>query len=346
MRSALYYPFTSVEDEALIKTALLLWDRLEFIVPWQSFRPEYHNRNIQQAMELIGVPHCPTDDEKKNAHKHVEELVSRHLPPHFYINKEGYRPYEIYPEKLMGETWRLLEESQLSGEALESRDYPMTEAGGLTTMSILADCCAGKTRSRVTDRGDAYATLAGFLSSSSGDQQQAGKNSEETLVPITLNIINATSIDTRKLIAFREREEKESGHSLRDLRHRYIDCLEKYVLKLTTTVGNASDADEIKRQFDDDMRIDLANLKREIGFAKREALLSKEILIAALAAVGTVATAAFGVTLPILGAISAAGAPATVGGVLGAGNKYLSARKSILEKHPMAYVYELGRRTK
>jgi hypothetical protein len=43
MRSALYYPHTSVDDEGIAKTALLLWDRLEFIVPWRGFLPDYEN---------------------------------------------------------------------------------------------------------------------------------------------------------------------------------------------------------------------------------------------------------------------------------------------------------------
>ena len=58
-----------------------------------------------------------------------------------------------------------------------------------------------------------------------------------------------------------------------------------------------------------------------------------------LAAAGTVASAAFGLALPILGAATAAGAPATIGGMLGAGNKYFSARRAILQRHPMAYLY-------
>ena len=56
MRSALYYPHTAPNSEDIVKTALLLWDRLEFIVPWEHFRPHYKNRQIARAMELIGAP--------------------------------------------------------------------------------------------------------------------------------------------------------------------------------------------------------------------------------------------------------------------------------------------------
>jgi hypothetical protein len=36
-----------------------------------------------------------------------------------------------------------------------------------------------------------------------------------------------------------------------------------------------------------------------------------------------------------------AGAPATVGGLLGSRNKYLSARHTVMKNHPMAYLYEI-----
>ena len=60
-----------------------------------------------------------------------------------------------------------------------------------------------------------------------------------------------------------------------------------------------------------------------------------------LAAVGTLATAIMGAAVPILGAVTTAGVPAAVGGLLGASNKYLSTRRSIMQKHPMAYLYQL-----
>jgi hypothetical protein len=79
MRSALYYPHTAVASESIVKTALLLWDRLEFIVPWKGFQPHYSNREIARAMELIGVPHCPNNEEKRETHNLIEDLLSRRL---------------------------------------------------------------------------------------------------------------------------------------------------------------------------------------------------------------------------------------------------------------------------
>ena len=89
MRSALYYPHTTIESADLVKSALFLWDRLEFIVPWEEFRPSYDDPNLARAMELIGAPRYPSDAEKSEAHEHVADLVSRTLPPKFYVSSDG-----------------------------------------------------------------------------------------------------------------------------------------------------------------------------------------------------------------------------------------------------------------
>ena len=185
MRSALYYPHVSVENESLVKTALLLWDRLEFIVPFRGFKPEYQNPLMARAMELIGAPRVPNQEEQKETHSHIAHLVQQPLPPQFYFQERTNKnsEYEMHPEKLLPETWQILKDSKLSGSMLPNMDFPMTEPAGLTIMSILADCCAGSTRSRVTDRGAAYATLAGILGNDSGDVLHANVWPQEHLFP-------------------------------------------------------------------------------------------------------------------------------------------------------------------
>jgi hypothetical protein len=139
MRSALYYPHTTVGSEHLIKTALLLWDRLEYIVPWQDFKPHYGRRDVAKAMELIGVAHPPQEDEKRETHTRLKELVTRKLPPQFYWSLHGSRePYGIYPQKFLPDSWELLRKAKLSGGFQSSGDPGMTDFGGLMVMSILA----------------------------------------------------------------------------------------------------------------------------------------------------------------------------------------------------------------
>jgi hypothetical protein len=342
MRSSVYYPHTTVSSESIVKTALLLWDHLEFIVPHAGFKPHYQNRTIARAMELIGLPHPPNQEEKSETHTRIEELLRRRLPPQVYYrrHKDFHNQYEIYPEKFLPETWELLLSNRMSGRLMRNLDYPMSEPGGLIIMSILADSCAGSTRSRITDRTDAYATLAGFLGDVAHAPPVDRSEAYAALVPLSIEVLDAPKMSLKSLIELREREAKESGHTLRDLRHRYVDSLETYVARLTQEKVRKADAKEIQRQFADDMKIDFKKLKDELGFAGRSNLFSKEILITALAVGGSVASWAFDFPIHFPGEMLLGGIPVTIWGLLRAGNKYFGARRAVLEKHPMAYLYE------
>ena len=348
MRSALYYPHTTVRNEGLIKTALLLWDRLEYIVPWPHFHSEYRSRSIAEAMELVGARHCPDDDEKRETHSKLKQLLDRKLPPHFYLDRRGGEQYddsfedryEMYSEKLWPNSWRLLQRKRMSGKLVESSDYSLSALGGLTVMSILADCCAGTTRSRVTDRGDAYATVAEFLGNKPDGPKIQRADAHDQLVPISLEVIDAAKISIEALIRLRKREKKETGHTLRDLRHRYVDGLENYVIRLSNEKATKADAKEIQRQFADDMTADIKHLKSELGFARKDALLSTEFIATVLTAGGTVASWLYGLPLSLEGIVTTGGAYVSVGGLLRVRNKYLKEREAIMKRHPMAYLYK------
>ena len=210
-------------------------------------------------------------------------------------------------------------------------------------MAILADCCAGQTRSRVTDENAAYATLTGVLGPKSESSVEASQEYYEQLVPITLEIVDPEAIDLKRLIQFRKKEARWwGGSTIRKLRHNYLDAIEEFVKTLTTTKGSASDQLEIKRQFRQDMTGDLDELRGQLGFARNEALLSKEMLTATLAVVGTIAVSAFAAPLVIPEVITGFGSIVTIGGLLGVGNKYQSSRREILKNHKMAYLQEMA----
>jgi hypothetical protein len=78
-----------------------------------------------------------------------------------------------------------------------------------------------------------------------------------------------------------------------------------------------------------------------ITTVRKKTLLSKDMLVAAVAGVGTIATFAFGAPMTVSGVLTAAGAPVVIGGLLSARNKFLSTRIATLQRHPMSYLYEL-----
>ena len=340
MHSALYYPHASVNNLELVKSALLLWDRLEFIVPWQSYKGSYLDPLVERAIELIGEPHCPSESEKREAHSHIEDLVTRPLSSKYFLieQHDGNDEYAMYGRKLLPETWALLSKFEMSS-ARHEKIHATRRATGLTLMSILADCCAGTTRARVTDEGAAYATLANVIGADSNVETLF--ETVHQLIHISLVVVDLRPIDLEALIGFRERERSRHGSDYTQLRHRYRERIEEYVRQLISVKGHASDAKEVEHIFQQDLEADVSNLKAELGYAKRDIALSKEILVSALAAVGTIAASAFGGTSFALDAMTLAGTPVTLGGLFCASNKYYAARRAILQKHPMAYLYSM-----
>jgi hypothetical protein len=343
MRSALYYPHTEVKSSSLLKTSLLLWDKLQYIVPSPEYEPYYEEPLVKEAIGLIGEAHFPTAQEKEEAHSQIEALVKRQLPASFYLPDSATSPdYEIWPQKLLPKTWSILEEAKLSGAPLANYDYPLSMHTGLTVMSILADCCAGKTLRRVTDRAGAYATVAGLLNPNPPKSEYDLQPDYSHLVRTSLKVVDASAISLSRLIEFRKSEEAEHGHSIRQLRHRYVDKIESYLSILADLKRKSGDEDNIKRQFEIDMKDDLAGLRDALKFARNEVFTSREIISAGVAAAGVIAALAIGaVPAAFASFVTITSAPVMIGGLFGTRNKYLSSRRAMLEKHPMAYLLEL-----
>jgi len=290
-------------------------------------------------MEIIGVPHPPSASEKQEAHELIEDLATSALPQVFY-----YRPqdedggYEIYPQKFLESTWEMLIGLRLAGAPLGNADYPLTSTAGLSVMSILADCCAGDARVRITDRGLAYATITNLLVDSSKRDESSHY---DRVVPMTLKLIDAANLPLDALIKFREREQKEpGGNTLADLRHSYLRRIEEHV-KALQKLKRPGDWEALDRDFESDMASDLKRLQAELGFEKRALAFSKEIIVSGLAVAGTIWGAVHGLPFELPAAFTALGAPVTIGGLLASRNKYAASRRAIMEKHPMAYLYQL-----
>ena len=342
MRSALYYPHTELRSKFLLSTCLLLWDKVQFIVPYPGYQPGYRHKDIVRAIEIIGEHHCPTDAQKEQVHDFIEDFVTRPLPDAFFYREEPEsEPYAIYEDKFFEKTWQLLREAKLTGEAARHSRVPVRHLCGLTLMSMLADCCAGSTRARVADRSAAYANVVGLLANHARGIVEEPVQSYEQLVPISLSVVNTEAIDLKRLIEFREREAKSGGHAIRDLRHRYVTRLETYAQRLATVVHNKSDQKEIQRQFEQDMKDDLAFLREELAFAKKDVVFSKGVVGTVLAGASSIA-ASFGTPIDLTGALTSAGIPDAIFGAFQVRNKYQQSRRAILQKHPMAYMYEFN----
>jgi len=341
MRSALYYPHTEIKSETLLKRCLMLWDQVNVIVPFDDYVPHYPTPHTREAFELIGNCHSPTNEEKKHTHALVSDFVKRSLPaPFSYSSIESPNEiYEVYPQKLLPETWQLLIKAGLVGEQVSNADYPAPVPTGLSLMSLLADCCGGETFSRITDRSTAYASLAGLLTEQQ-DQNRKADEAQDELLPITLEVANVDELPFNKWLDLRKREHsKPDGKDIRKLRHRFLDKLEEQAKQLAATRPGLAQ-EETKRQFKQDMQDDYRDLRDALKLEAKQVLTTKEVLVSALAAVATLGVLSMHAVIPMPDVLSGTGGLVTIGGLLGSKSKFVNARRKVLQEHPMAYFYE------
>jgi hypothetical protein len=356
MRSAYYYPHTEIRNEAVMKTALLLWDEIHVISPWDRFRPHQKGHPlVSEAFEIIGRRHVPTEAEKLEAHGIIEDFLNQmKIPPAFTfteairnapgfggfhhdenVDPHVYARYEIYSEKLLDKTWKLLRSSRLAGPPRGS-DHPTTIAMGLTLMSILADCCAQKSFTRVTDRAASYAALQSLLTDGLDRESEAIKNE---LVPIAVRTVNPKGLNIKRLIKFRRNE----GHSERNLRHRLLSHVDEQA-KLVANAKTATERKEALRQFESDIQDDYRELKEALKFNAKETIATREMILTILGAVGMAAATGLAHSLPLPEVATTSGGLVAIGGLVAAKSKFVKERRKILKEHPTAYIFETSTR--
>lgn len=341
LRSALYYPHTRVNSEELLKSALLYWDELYVIAPWEGYEPDYESRGAAEAFSVIGRCHYPTEAEKMQAHEIVLDFVERPLPSAFMYHSEASLEdmYSMYPKKLLPETWKILEDARMAMGSSGPRGVYASRSTGYSLMSIIADCCAGETLNRVTDKGEAYANIAGLLTEQPSPQL-ALDEAREQLIPVPLTVLDLRNLSLETLIDLRKRENAAAdGHQIRDLRHRLVDVMDAQAQSLAKASSDL-EREALIRGFEKDMQDDFRNLRDALKASSWQTLFSKEVLTAVLLGVGAIGTAALTPAFPIAGVLSATEATVSIGGLLATKSKLAQERQKVLREHPTAYWYE------
>lgn len=342
MRSAIYYPRTQVHSKQIMKSSLLLWDRLHTIIPMDNYRPDYGDRrDMAEAWELIGATIVPNATQRQRTYAAIETtLRAGGLPQSLYQVSQIDEPsdiYEIWPQKFSMETWELMREHRLTNLPLPNGDYPFTQEGGLLVMAKLADACAGTQFARVTDRLMAYGMIG-------TGAERPGTIAE--VVPITLDVVDASSIPIQSLLDLRKREASErNGRDYQRMRHNYADMVQQQASALSTAVDQR-ERDEMNRQFRFNMETELQDLREVLGRNALDLVL-KPVVVAAVVTGGSLAAGA-----PLSLALSA-GATAAIGSDLKeittsvadffqTGVSFSRQQQEVIRKNPMAYMYSLS----
>jgi hypothetical protein len=291
----------------------------------------------------------------------MQLLQGDDLPQRLKIDRQSSqderRLYNLCGGKLLTRTWNELEQRDLIRLRCrnDAADYAAHTYLGLTIMAILARCCAGSVKHTITDQDDSYFTMLKHLEYLSGDDKE-GRNqldvdsrfvfkrwldvldirhaqteddARQTLISITLDVVNAASLPVRRLVELRT----ERASFAAQLRENFAKAVEDYVQQLTAPGLFASDAAALQDEFRSSMQADMDRLRAELRFVALKTVLSKEVAVA--------------ITAPLAGSavLTASGLGSVLGGTLGAaalikvGAEYRAARNSVLEKHPMAFLY-------
>lgn len=327
MQSALYYPFTGPEQESFLKTALFLWDSIDFIVPYTDFRPYGKTSDFDEALELIGRNYVPTDEDKRNAHDELNGLCNGPLPNTLGFELE--RPdlaYDFYPQKLLHETWEILAESKLAKVVSDAGSVHRASTGplfGYYMMSILAVCCSKGRKRLVTDQNDPYRSLANILIDTTAQDMHTPEDWHGRLVALTLNGPDFTNVPLAKLIKLRKKEDK----LLQDLRRAFLGAVDETASDICSNAGNPNMVRELIEGFTDSMEKDLKEMKRALGRSAASLLLSKEFGFSVLGATAAVSLE------PISGSLF------TVGGLMKGLMEYQDRRRKILREHPSSWLF-------
>jgi hypothetical protein len=346
MLKALYYPHTEIGNQTILKNALLLWDNIETIVPfhgWVSSKPS-DKKLIREAIDLVVEPRVPTDTERHTAHKTLEEFTeSGFLASLVEVSPKrlhGGKEYLVYPQKFLDRTWDILQQHGVARWVQHEDDFGVPAAVGFLMMSILADVCAGTQIRKVTDRTDAYNWLSKMRAKLLGSQYITGLDPSQVapghdrLVALSLEVLDGREIPLSKLVELRKKEVRRGGSEYSAMRRRYLEKLDACLTLIGEQAKSESDVREIERQFKNDIKQEIADLKTELGIANSKALFSKEVALSIIILAGSLVS-------PIAGLTTLA---TTVGGVgiiplMKAAVDYRAARRDALRKHAMSWLY-------
>lgn len=329
MQSALYYPFTSPSQVGFLKTALFLWDSVDFIVPYRDFRPYGRSKEEQAALEIIGRSYVPTSKDQQDAHDELKRLCAEGISERFAFELETPESnYDFYPQKLLHETWQMLAESKLAQITSTEDEVRGASTGplfGYYMMTILAICCARNRKRMVTDQTDPYRALATILADGSPTQASA-EDWHGRLVALSLKGPNFADISLARLVELRRMEDA----LLRELRGTFLKAVDEAAVDITSNTENPNIVIERISSFTADMERDMKELKRALNRSAASVILSKEFGFSILAA-------ASAVTLePISGSL------ATVGGLSKSLMDYQDRRRKILKDHPASWLLATG----
>ncbi len=333
MSSLLYFPHTVCKDKTLLKSALFLFDRFEYIVPYKDYLKDHppDDIEIQETLEIIGHPIVPTSAEKEAACKEIKQVCEGKMSKsiNFRLSADlDYKTknYLIFPEKFNLETWKILQEQGLTkqlGEEVD-HDFVMEEGLGYFMMAMLALSCVNDKKQLVTDRPDAFKAL--YLASGDEVRTEASNFNDfhHQLLKIRTKTFDFSEIPFSRLLDLR----KKKNSLLKELRDNYLNNYQEFL----TGLQGLDSPREIERRVQDynaKLENDMEELEKALSTHFARSILSKTII-------STVAGVFFSEAIFPLSSFFTV--PAVLTGQL---LEYRDKRRELLKKCKFAWLYEV-----
>jgi hypothetical protein len=338
--SALYFPHVQIDDPELVRSSLLLWDRLYYIAPEREMRPydEQTPRELARGLDVIAQAHIPDGREKHDAHQMILKVVDS--TPRSAWEQKGIEDarfgFEMFGGKFMYQTLDELRRRDLGtfvGDDQPVRDFGLRTRLGLTIMAILAACCGRSAGQTFTDRTWDYLEIfkvirprreSGLVSKAMSPQLV------DRLMRASFEVMDLSNVRLERLIQLREKNSSEFN----ELRHGYVRVLREFVRARSTARAKGYTANEIEGEFIKQARGWARDLQKilEVERVKRRRLL---LSVGSQAALGVkhIATGQFDGALEILSAFVS----------LQTGYAGLRKGKVIRKESPVGYLHFLSK---
>jgi hypothetical protein len=223
MQKALYYPHSTLNDRALMKSSLLLWDQVEYIAPNREYKPRYDDSELAEAGELLMRPYIPSDEDRKSVSQAVQSMLDK-APQQWLLEGRSTRTadsdlYHLYRDKLSDDLIRELARRNLGiFPSDDPHDFSTHTSLGLILMGVLARRCAGTQKDMITDRMAQYEAVAKYVMFQADgtwlEPESAIKKRQEietVLVTTSLKVIDPRGIGFKEILDLRKRETQYEG---------------------------------------------------------------------------------------------------------------------------------------
>jgi hypothetical protein len=280
--------------------------------------------------------------QQEAAHNSIMDLL--HTGAITKLMREGREDWQlrhqpIYPQKFLDRTWRQLEREGIARWISHLSDYGVPVPLAFLMMSVLADVCSVPGTHKVTDQIKAYDWLSEALARRLQSPYVTGPDIDliapdyDRIVALSMVAIDARNVSLENLLKFR-RSELRNGADHKAMRRHYQAAVQKCADRIGSEARTSADIREIERQFFEDIRDDLKELKKELGLATWKALLSKEVILTVLLLAGAI-------TAPVA-ALTALGISVGALGIIPVGRgiiEYRGARRKALTSHASSWLF-------